>query len=149
MSITLEAHGPVSEQDAGDVERRLGVRLPPAYRAWLLAFGGGVLSDYAVVPGTGGNGVIDQFEAVEDLVGTQAFEPNKLVPPGYVVIAVGSGGSLAIRTADDDYGSLWWADFDKADAIDLAGDTPEGPTPGIMARLADDFPSLLVLLDIV
>lgn len=149
MTITLEPHGPASEQDVADVERRLGVTFPPAYRAWLLASGGGTLSDYTVIPGTGGDGVIDQFETVEDLVDTQAFEPNELIPPGHVVIAVGSGGSLAIRTAADDYGSLWWADFDKADAIDLAGETPEGPTPEIMARLADDFPSLLRLLDIV
>ena len=149
MPITLQPHGPASEQDVADVERRLGVTLPPPYRTWLRATGGGTLSDYTEIPGTDGNGLIDQFETIDDLVDTQDFEPNKLIPPGHLVIAAGSGGSLTIRTAPDDHGSLWWADFDKADELDLAGETPEGPTPEIMTRLADDFPALLALLDIV
>jgi hypothetical protein len=149
MTINLQPHGPASEQDVAAVERRLGITLPPAYRAWLLAVGGGTLSDYAVIPGTEGNGLIDQFETVDKLVRYQDSQTHELIPPGYLVIALGSGGRLTIRTADDDNGSVWWADFDKADELDLAGDTPEGPTPEIMVRLADDFPSLLALLDIV
>ena len=149
MTINLRAHGAASEEDVAEVEGRLGVVLPPAYRAWLLSVGGGTLSDYTVIPGTDDNGVIDQFETVDKLVRYQDFPTHDLIPPGHLVIALGSGGRLTIRTADDDYGSLWWADFDKADELDLAGDTPEGPTPEIMARLADDFPALLALLDIV
>ena len=145
MAMTLQPHGPASEQDIAEVEHRLGITFPPGYRGWLLTVGGGILTEHVAVPGTDHNGLINQFESVDKLVRYRDFEPHALIPPGYTVIALGDGGSLAIRTAEDDYGSVWWADFDKADAIDAACDTPEGPTPEIMSRLAADFPSLLTL----
>ena len=148
MTIPVRPHGPASEHDVADVERQLGVTFPHAYREFLLTAGGGTLGEHVAIPGTNRNGLINQFESVDKLVRYQNFEPHELIPPGYTVIALGDGGSLAIRTAADDYGSMWWADFDKADEIDAAGETPEGPTPQIMSRLADDFPAVLAILDI-
>ena len=54
------------------------------------------------------------------------------------MIAQGHGGSLTVRTAPDDHGSIWWADFDKADELEI-----EEPSDEIMLRLADDFTAFL------
>lgn len=50
--------------------------------------------------------MINQFESVDKLVRYQDLEPHALIPPDYTVIALGDGGSLANRTAEDDHGSV-------------------------------------------
>ena len=50
---------------------------------------------------------------------------------------------LAVRTAPDDYSSIWWADFDKADDLEI-----EAASSEIMLRLADHFDTFLASADI-
>lgn len=64
-----------------------------------------------------------------------------MISKDYVVLNLGDGGSIAIKSRDGDVGSVWWADLDQAE---IAGVSDE-PTQEIMLRLADDWDQFLTL----
>lgn len=143
MGTTLTPKGPVDPESLKAIEVVLGTRLPETYRTWILHTGGGVLARRIVIPGTEGNGLLTTIGAPSDLALLGALETHHLVPTDYLVIAQGHGGSLAVRTALDDHGSIWWADFDKADDLEI-----EAPSNEIMLRLADHFDAFLASVGI-
>lgn len=143
MTLTVaEPYGPASEAAVLAVEEALGVTLPPAYRRWQLAVGGGELDRDEVIPGTDGDGYIGELDPVDALPRYQDLEGTSNVPREYLVVSLGGGGCLAVRISGGDEGSVWWAD------TGAAGRYPVGePVEGIMARLADDFDAFLELFD--
>jgi hypothetical protein len=140
MTLQIEPRGRVSEEQVAAVERTLNVRLPASYRAWILRTGGGVPVEDLTIPGTQENGLITDFDGVDRLELLQELGDPKIVPDNYLIVALGSGGDLALRVAGGDEGSVWWADYDRADDLGT-----EAPSEQIMARLADDFDGFLAL----
>ncbi|HEY6740349.1 MAG TPA: SMI1/KNR4 family protein [Actinopolymorphaceae bacterium] len=142
----VEANGPAGRGDLERVEALLGTPLPRQYRDFLLRIGGGQTDDLGV-PGTGGDGVLQELCGTDDLV--QLNQPSHrrsgfpaYVPDRYLFIGYGAGGAPCIRVKGGDEGSVWWADFEKAGGI-----PDEEPHEEIMIRLADDFDGFLALFD--
>jgi hypothetical protein len=139
MSTAITPNGPIEEASLATVEATIGTRLPEPYRSWILLTGGGTLQHRIVIPGTDDNGLLNKIDAPSALNLLAQLETHQqLIPSDYLVIAQGHGGSLTVRTARDDHGSIWWADFDKADELEI-----EEPSDEIMLRLADDFTTFL------
>ena len=66
----------------------------------------------------------------------------QMIPPGFLVVGMGSGGSLCLLLAAEDFGSVWWADFDLGDEIASVLNY-DGPIPQIMRRVANNFQEFL------
>ena len=66
----------------------------------------------------------------------------KMIPREFLVIGLGSGGDLCLLLAGEDFGSVWWADFDLGDEIASVLDY-DGPIPQIMRRVANNFQEFL------
>jgi hypothetical protein len=136
--------GPVPERDIARAEARLGIRLPADYRRWLTKTGGGATVETVVIPGSDDLGTFGRFLGIGgdpgfDLTEMQRIGFAEVVPVEYLVIAYGHGGSVCLRVADGDEGSVWWADYELSLQIAPGG----GPTPEIMRRLADTFDDFL------
>jgi SMI1 / KNR4 family (SUKH-1) len=141
---------PASEEALAGAERELGFRLPKAYRSWLAATGGGQPSDDLEIR----NGVVTEFYEVEphgvdySLVSTnnnRASTMDSWVPRDFLVASAEAGGVVALKVIGDDIGSVWWADYDKADEIAPRGDHELEPLPEIMERLADNWTDFVML----
>lgn len=144
MSTAITTNGPVDDASLATVETTIRTRLPEPYRSWILRTGGGTLERRIVIPGTDDNGLLNKINGPGDLDLLSRLETHQqLIPEDYLVIAQGHGGSLTVRIAPDDHGSIWWADFDKADELEI-----EEPSDEIMLRLADDFGAFLAGADI-
>jgi SMI1 / KNR4 family (SUKH-1) len=147
--IDYEPHGPVTEADVERLEARLRLTLPADYRFWLQETDGAELDTLGVR-----NGLVDSFRGVLDTDGGgglgqaqdgRAGGFDAWVPADWLVVSDGSGGTVCLKVAGDDVGSVWWADYDLAEEVEPRdGDEPEGqPLPQIMQRLADSWTRFL------
>lgn len=138
MTVDVEARGPVDEEQVAAAEAQLGVRLPEPYRAWLKATGGGHLTTPAELPQVDGEittfvGFGDDYRLTNQYTG---FDDT--LPRDYIRIAHGNGGTLVIKVSGEDIGSVWWADHDRADELELTE-----PSTEHLTRLADEFDDFL------
>lgn len=140
--LNIEPRGTVPEEQIASAEKTLGLRLPEPYRSWLKETDGGLVPEDTVIPGTAGPGLISELDGIEWMPRIGRFGRMQIVPSDYLVVSQGSsGGCLTIKIHGDDYGSVWWADFDKAEDEGVW----ESPTESIMVRLADDWNGFLTL----
>ena len=65
-----------------------------------------------------------------------------MIPPDFRVVGLGSGGDLCLLLVGEDFGSVWWADYDLGDEIASVLDY-DGPIPQIMRRVANNFQEFL------
>ncbi|MGH7857284.1 MAG: SMI1/KNR4 family protein [Candidatus Binatia bacterium] len=99
--------GEVSEQEIENAERELGRSFPPAYREFVLRFGGGVVGSLSIaglrfVPAMG-----SEERSVIEL--TRRFQEDGWAAPDWLVISIDHGGN-PLGLAKD--GSVWRFDHD-------------------------------------
>jgi hypothetical protein len=100
----VRPYGTLVESQVTDLETRLGRRLSPGYRAWLAATNGAYLMGEHSVPGLPFVlfeerpllGVHPQYRPF-DLFAAETVHRRPWLPAGYLVVAVPSGGLLAVR----------------------------------------------------
>lgn len=101
--VELRPSGPVDEAAIAALEQRLGQELPPTYRRWLAENNGATMPGPVHVPG-----FRFRLSEARPLLGIHPDEPHRdlgLGPlrapagftPAHVVIAVATGGLLAVR----------------------------------------------------
>lgn len=93
------------------------------------------------IPNTTGPGFIAEIDGIKDLPRMRGYETHSVIPTEYLIISIGSGGCLTIGIREDDYGSVWWADLDKADDDEIWDE----PSESIMVRLASNWEDFLAL----
>lgn len=143
MTLSLKRpNGPTSEERLAQLETELGLCLPADYRAFLAETGGGWIGEDLPIPGTDGNGLLNELRGVDDLPKAQQRSGfNELVPAGYLIVGRGAGGALTIRLEGAKAGSVWWADYDQGELIGA-----EGPTEDVMRRLSGSWDMFLAQL---
>lgn len=136
--IEVRPRGELGMHEIADAERELGTRLPEQYRRWLQSTGGGpTVDDYEVPEVDGGFGTFVGLAGDYRLT-TQYVGFDELLPRDLIRIAYGDGGTVAIKVAGEDVGSIWWSDHDHADALGA-----EVASYEYVTKLADDFDSFL------
>ena len=133
-------------QRLAEFEQRIGVRLPGDYRSWLENTHSLMPTDMITVC----NGVVTQFLGCNarikcDVTTWHDVVANgfiKMIPPEFHVVGLGSGGDLCLLLSGEDFGSVWWADYDLGDEIASVLDY-DGPIPQIMRRVANNFQEFL------
>jgi len=123
------------------VEQRLGVRLPPAYRDFLLRTNGGSPARPAVHPAFGF--LLDQplFGTARpdwlwDLAYANAWFGDRLTAD-WLAIGYVQGGLLAVKVRSTDIDSVWYFDDDDPRATDA--DSAAEVCGRLLHRCADDF----------
>ncbi|WP_377500324.1 SMI1/KNR4 family protein [Microlunatus sp. GCM10028923] len=119
MALEYQALDPATQEQIATAEAELGFRIADGYRNWLLTPNGASISQGATVPGTDGNGLFLELEPVERLPIIRPFEGMHVIPRDYLVLNIGDGGSIAVKSMHDDIGSVWWADLDKAEVLGI------------------------------
>lgn len=132
--LEVEARGPVSDEDLARVEQQLGVSLPPAYRRWLQATGGGPPEEPYGIDEVDGevNTFVGLGPDYSILAQYQGFD--QLLPRDLIRIAYGNGSTIAIKVKGEDIGSVWWSDHDKAQSIGASE-----PSYDYCTMIAEDF----------
>ena len=119
MLQSMEMTGPaLSDADIDRVEQKLAVRLPIAYRKFLLQYNGGRPEPYYFdVAGFKGPGMVNDFNglvpgAYNDLERHYGALRDKL-PRGFVPVADDPGGNaVLIGTIGDTQGKIYWWDHE-------------------------------------
>jgi hypothetical protein len=100
----VRPYGTLDEAQVADLETGLGRRLSPGYRAWLATTNGAYVMGEHGVPGLPFVlfeerpllGVHPQYRPF-DLLAAETLHRRPWLPADYVVVAVPSGGLLAVR----------------------------------------------------
>jgi len=118
MANVRDGSPPPSEADVTAVERRLGVGLPPDYRAFLLAHDGGEpdpawFLEPPTLPAAAADWV-ESFAGCGELASDAEYYRRALgLPPEFLPVGTlgGGGGTLLLRVAGPRRGGVvgWWA----------------------------------------
>jgi hypothetical protein len=130
------------------LSRALGRDLPEDYLTWVERFGGSSLRSVIAMPDENGNAVLAYFDNAEDVasvyLGRTGFARN--IPRDFAAVGYGPGGGVCISVSDDDFGSVWFANYDLANELLGADDSTfadDSELPQIMTKLSDDWPTFL------
>lgn len=141
--IHYEPRGTAAETDLADLEQRLGRPLPEDYRIWLGETDGAGVDTLAVA-----NGVVSELAGAHDTAdggGLAQVQANRVdgfgswVPEQWLIVSRGSGGAICLKTKGEDPGSVWWADYDRAEEIAPRDEHQDAPLSEIMTRLGDSW----------
>ena len=110
----LSPYGRLDEEQLASVETALEQKLPPLYRRWLAENNGATPAfdhhvaglPFTLLPETPLLGVHPRYPAI-DLVSAQQLHRDRWLSREYLVIAVPSGGLLAVKT-NHPYGDAVW-----------------------------------------
>ena len=144
--VIKNAEAPVSSKRLEQVEKKLGITLPPQYRSFLLAHNGGQpvpnQFHYKKEQGPYTDSMVDWFLAIyegendnfEEYFATYKIEENRL-PDNLVPIAHDPGGNLVcISVSESDVGAVFFWDHEREE---------EGNNTHLIADTFDEFLSLL------
>jgi hypothetical protein len=122
--------------------------LPEDFLAWVERYGGSSLQDQIAMPDEDGNAVLAYFYDAEEIasiyVSRKGFPRN--IPRAFTAVAYGPGGGVCIKITDDDFGSVWFADYDRANEIlgaDESQYVDDSELPEIMSRIANNWSAFI------
>lgn len=146
MSVTIhESEAPATERQLAEVEKKIGRRLPPDYRAFLLEHNGGYPEpDGFPIPGlgAGADGMVDRFLAVyegdEDNLLEYVETYRGRVPEGFLPVAHDPGGNLiCLALAGAEAGRVFFWDHEEE------AEEGEPPTRENVYEIAASFTEFL------
>lgn len=136
-SLTYEETFPAAPASKlGELEERLGVRLPEPYRAYLTTQDGGALAGYnnhglEIVLGIG---EVPKWSSLWYLLGQE----SDVLPAGFIPVGSDAGGGLfLLAVAGPDRGSVWHQ------SSEMEEDDNGAVTPVSLERLADSWDAFL------
>jgi hypothetical protein len=142
VTLEFEPNAPASEDQVATVEAELGLRLPAAYRAWVMKTNGCQLFADTPIPSTKeGTSAFSEIDSVDLLPKINRLSGSELIPDEFLRITISDGGSLALKIKRDDLGSVWWASSHEAELEGIV----DGPSQEIMHRIADDWDAFLAM----
>ena len=142
--VPVETAESLSDDLAAELDQRLGYRLPPAYREFLIATNGptptepGVLEDLGLIVDQPWFG-LSRADRQQDLLYLNNWYADRFTAD-FLAVAPVQGGLLAVKVAGDDPDSLWY--FDDDDPRDDEAFDAAYICANLLYRVADDVSGL-------